>query len=124
MSHLSLLFASRSLTQPFLLRQNKIFEPSGEKRGNQSTSSPFVICFTSEPSVFMVKRSWLPTRELDQTMMPLAFWPTAFIAACSDASTASSSPCGGRPIIVEQPANEKQLAAIEVISNRGLFMFP
>src|SRR4051812_19654567 len=113
MSHLSLLFASRSLTQPFLLRQNKIFEPSGEKRGNQSTSSPWVICFTSEPSVFIVKRSWLPTRELDQTMRPLAFWPTAFIAACSEASTASSSPCGGRPSIVEQPAPSSESASAQ-----------
>ena len=31
----------------------------------------------------MVKRSWLPLRELDQTMMPFAFSPTAFMAATS-----------------------------------------
>src|SRR6185369_13677887 len=87
---------SRSLTQPFLLRQNRIFSPLGEKRGNQSTSSPLVICFTSEPSVFIVNRSWLPTRELDQTIVPLAFPPTSFIAAAASAGGASSAPLGGR----------------------------
>src|SRR6478609_5362074 len=97
MSHFSLAFASRSLTQPFLLRQNKIRSPLGEKRGNQSTSSPLVICFTSEPSVFIVNRSWLPMRELDQTIVPWAFSPTSFIAAAASAGGASSAPCGGRP---------------------------
>src|SRR3954454_20816027 len=72
-SHLSLLLASRSLTQPFLLRQKRIFEPSGEKRGNQSTASPCVMAFTCDPSVFIVKRSWLPRRELDQTIVPFTF---------------------------------------------------
>src|SRR6187402_604043 len=97
MSHLSLVLASRSLTQPFLLLQNRIFSPLGEKRGNQSTCSPLVICVTSEPSVFIVKRSWLPTRELDQTMVPLAFSPTSRISAASSAGGASSAPFGGAP---------------------------
>src|SRR3954470_3382790 len=108
MSHLSLLFESRSLTQPCLLRQNRIREPSGEKRGNQSTSSPCVICFTSEPSVFMVNRSWLPTRELAHTMVPLAFSPTSRIKAAASAGGASSAPLGGSPVIEEQPANTAQ----------------
>src|SRR4051812_48866837 len=97
MSHLSLVLASRSLTQPFLLRQNRICSPLGEKRGNQSTASPLVICFTSEPSVFIVNRSWLPTRELDQTIVPLAFSPTSFIDATASAAGASSAPFGGAP---------------------------
>src|SRR5215471_505961 len=101
-SHLSLLLASRSLTQPFLLRQKRIFEPSGEKRGNQSTASPFVICFTSEPSVFIVKRSWLPRRELDQTMSPGTFLPIAAMLARSESSTLSSEPRGGAPPSEEQ----------------------
>src|SRR6188768_3795369 len=97
MSHFSLAFASLSLTQPFLLRQNRICSPLGEKRGNQSTSSPRVICFTSEPSVFIENRSWLPTRELDQTMVPLALPPTSFINAAASAGGASSAPLGGSP---------------------------
>src|SRR4051812_7807916 len=103
MSHLSLLFESRSLTQPCLLRQNRIREPSGEKRGNQSTSSPCVICFTSEPSVFIVNRSWLATRELDQTIKPLALPPTSFMAAAASAGGVSSAPFGGAPEIEAQP---------------------
>src|SRR6188768_3521461 len=108
MSHLSLVLASRSLTQPFLLRQNRIFSPLGEKRGNQSTWSPLVICFTSEPSVFIVNRSWLPTRELDHTMVPLAFSPTSRIKAAASVGGASSAPLGGSPVIEEQPANTVQ----------------
>src|SRR6476661_6090203 len=111
MSHLSLLLASRSLTQPFLLRQNRILLPSGEKRGNQSTFSPLVICFTSEPSVFIVNRSWLPARELDHTMRPWAFCPTSFIAASSAASGASSEPLGGAPLKVPQPASSMEQSA-------------
>src|SRR5579859_967085 len=103
MSHLSARFASRSLTQPLLLRQKRIFEPSGEKRGNQSTFSPFVICFTFDPSVFIVKRSWLPSRELDQTIVPVTFLPMAFICADSASSIASSDPFGGAPVIAEHP---------------------
>jgi hypothetical protein len=107
MSHLSLTFASRSLTQPLLLRQNRIFDPSGEKRGNQSTLSPLVICFTFEPSVFIVKRSWLPRRELDQTIVPVTFLPTAFIWAASASSIASSEPFGGAPVIAEHATPER-----------------
>src|SRR5882672_7564102 len=110
MSHLSLLLESRSLTQPFLLRQNKMREPSGEKRGNQSTSSPLVICVTSEPSVFIVKRSWFATRELDQTMSPLAFCPTSRMAAAASASGVSSAPFGGSPDSDEQPAKSQNKA--------------
>src|SRR6187402_1240252 len=108
MSHLSLVLASRSLTQPFLLLQNRILSPLGEKRGNQSTSSPLVICFTSEPSVFIVNRSWLPTRELDQTMVPLAFSPTSRINAAASVGGASSAPLGGSPVIEEQPVSIAQ----------------
>src|SRR5882724_4879967 len=81
MSHFSASFESRSLTQPFLLRVKRILDPSGENRENQSTSSPLVICFTFEPSVFIVKRSWLPSREEDQTMRPGTLRPMAFIAS-------------------------------------------
>src|SRR6478609_109473 len=103
MSHLSLAFASRSLTQPFLLRVNSTLLPSGEKRGNQSTSSPRVICFTSEPSVFIVNKSWLATRELDQTIRPPALPPTSFMSAASSAAGVSSAPLGGAPPTEEQP---------------------
>src|SRR5579871_4825263 len=98
MSHFSLSLESRSLTQPLLLRVKRIFEPSDEKRGNQSTVSPWVICFTSEPSVFIVKRSWLPARELDHTMSPGTFLPIATIFAFSASSGVSSEPRGGAPI--------------------------
>src|SRR5882724_7439853 len=102
MSHLELLLESRSLTHPLLLRQNSTFEPSGEKRGNQSTWSPLVICFTSEPSVFIVYRSWFSSRELDQTIRPPAFPPTSFIKATVSAGGASSAPLGGAPVREEQ----------------------
>src|SRR5204863_9487851 len=59
--------------------------------------SPLVICFTSLPSVFIVNRSWLPARELDQTIVPLAFSPTSCISATASAGGVSSAPCGGRP---------------------------
>src|SRR6478736_8521831 len=108
MSHFSLAFASRSLTQPFLLRQNSTCSPLGEKRGNQSTWSPLVICFTSEPSVFIVNRSWLATRELDHTMVPLAFSPTSRISATSSAGGASSAPFGGSPEMAEHPSTAEQ----------------
>src|SRR4051812_45521079 len=97
MSHLLLSLASRSLTQPLLLRQNKILVPSAENRGNQSTASPLVICFTLLPSVFMVKRSWLPIRELDQTMVPWTFFPIAAMAAASSPPGVFSEPLGGAP---------------------------
>src|SRR3954469_12929896 len=96
-SHLSGTFASCSRTQPFLLRQNRMRLPSGEKRGNQSTVSPLVIAWTPEPSVFMTKRSWLPRRELDQTMVPFTRAPIAFIAAWSASEGCSSPPEGGAP---------------------------
>src|SRR5882672_2874288 len=114
MSHLSLLLESRSLTQPLLLRQNKIREPFGEKRGNQSTSSPLVICFTSEPSVFIVNRSWLATRELDQTIRPLALPPTSRMAAAASAGGASSAPFGGSPERDEQaPSRSAKLTPLK-----------
>src|ERR1700742_3160294 len=103
MSHFSLSFESRSLIQPLLLRVRRIFEPSGEKRGNQSTWSPLVIWVTSEPSVFIVKRSWLPRRELDHTMSPGTFLPIATMAAFSESSGVSSDPLGGAPPRLAQP---------------------
>jgi len=40
-----------------LLRREEMREPSGEKRGNQSTASPVVMAWTFEPSLFITKRS-------------------------------------------------------------------
>jgi hypothetical protein len=119
-SHLSLALASRSLTQPCLLRQKRICDPSGEKRGNQSTASPLVICFTSEPSVFIVNRSWLPTRELDQTIRPGACWPTSFIAAASSGGGASSAPFGGAPETAPQAAEQSAQAQARIEVRRWL----
>src|ERR1700712_2284713 len=119
MSHLSLLFASRSLTQPWRLRENKMVLPSAAKRGNQSTLSPLVICVTSEPSVFIVNKSWLPMRELDQTMMPCAFSPTFFIDAASSASGASWEPLGGAPVRLEQALSTAMYVTASVVLAMG-----
>src|SRR3954451_19392798 len=103
MSHLPSVLASRSNTQPFLLRVNRTCDPSGEKRGYQSTASPEVMLWTPVPSVFITKRSWLPSRELDQTMIPLALPPTSAISFCSSADGLSSLPLGAAPPMVAQP---------------------
>src|SRR5438045_2299491 len=103
-SHLSLLLASFSLTQPFLLRQKRMREPSGEKRGNQSTFSPLVMALTCVPSVLIVNRSWLPMRELDQTIVPLTLPPMAFMASASSSEGFSSEPVGGAPVSVAHEA--------------------
>src|SRR5436190_14630876 len=120
MSHLSLALASRSLTQPCLLRQNRICEPSGENRGNQSTASPLVIAFTSEPSVFIVNRSWLPIRELDQTIRPEACSPMAFMAAASSGAGTSSAPLGGAPENEAHAADQSAQAQARIEVRRWL----
>jgi hypothetical protein len=101
-SHSRFRLASRSATQPLLLRVKTMRLPSGEKRGNQSTESPRVRGRTSLPSVFIKKSLWFPARELDQTMVPLALAPRAFIAARSASEGTSSLPSEGRPPSVAQ----------------------
>ena len=52
--------------------------------------------WTSEPSVFIVNRSWLPSRELDQTIVPFALPPTSSMSCCVGSSGFSSLPWAPR----------------------------
>src|SRR6478752_1175942 len=109
MSHLPSVLASRSNTHPFLLRVNRILLPSGEKRGNQSTASPWVMGWTLVPSVFITNRSWLPRRELDQTIFPFAFPPTSSIICCDGSSGFSSLPDAPPPAVAQLPAAQTEM---------------
>src|SRR6478735_10303111 len=111
MSHFPSVFASRSNTHPFLLRVNRTRVPSGEKRGNQSTGSPWVIGWMFEPSVFITNRSWLPRRELDQTTIPFALPPTSSINLLDSSSGFSSLPLGEPPPAVAHPASATAASA-------------
>src|SRR6188472_1002967 len=111
MSHLPSVLASRSNTHPFLLRVNRMRVPSGENRGNQSTVSPCVIGWMFEPSVFITNRSWLPRRELDQTMIPFALPPISSINLLDSSSGFSSLPLGEPLPAVAQPPSATAASA-------------
>ena len=82
----------------------------GEKRGNQSTASPWVMAWTFEPSVFITKRSWLPRRELDQTIIPFALPPAAPMACFSAALGCSSLPLAPPPVVAHAPSARASVA--------------
>src|SRR4051812_18068615 len=84
--------------------------PSGAKRGNQSTSSPLVSCLMLPPSASDENRSWLPRRELDQTILALTALPIFSSAAFSSGVLSSPPPAGAPPVTVAQAARVEQNA--------------
>src|SRR3954464_13828047 len=97
--------------------------PSGAKRGNQSTSSPLVSCLMLPPSASDENRSWLPRRELDQTILALTWEPIFFSAAISSGVLSSPPPAGAPPVTVAQAPTLRQNAAARTVGRANALYF-